>query len=282
MLLLPRRHADPLLHEVRSTSIRSAPFPTPSWSTENRRRGTRRAGVRTARHRHLRRGPLLRRLRRVCQGRARRHPDPHHGRQPRPGDGAPLHLLPTLWFRNTWSWGYAHERPSRRACRAMDARSDARRCCARSTDSWATVLARLRAGAPSCCSPRTRRNTRAAVRTSRTRRPSSRTAFTMPSSTAEPTRSTRRSAAPRPPRTTSLTLAPRRDRDAAAAPLPTAASASTRSRRFRRASCRAAQAEADEFYAAVAPDAIARGCAHGAAAGVRRACSGASSSTTTT
>jgi len=23
-------------------------------------------------------------------------------------DPAPLHLLPTLWFRNTWSWGYGH------------------------------------------------------------------------------------------------------------------------------------------------------------------------------
>ena len=22
---------------------------------------------------------------------------------------APLHLLPTLWFRNTWSWGCTHE-----------------------------------------------------------------------------------------------------------------------------------------------------------------------------
>ena len=21
-------------------------------------------------------------------------------------DPAPLHLLPTLWFRNTWAWGY--------------------------------------------------------------------------------------------------------------------------------------------------------------------------------
>jgi hypothetical protein len=27
-------------------------------------------------------------------------------------DAAPLHLLPTLWFRNTWSWGENHtERP---------------------------------------------------------------------------------------------------------------------------------------------------------------------------
>ena len=24
-------------------------------------------------------------------------------------DAAPLHLLPTLWFRNTWAWGYHHD-----------------------------------------------------------------------------------------------------------------------------------------------------------------------------
>ncbi|MEO5940179.1 MAG: glucosidase, partial [Candidatus Limnocylindrales bacterium] len=27
-------------------------------------------------------------------------------------DDAPLHLVPTLWFRNTWSWGRRDERPS--------------------------------------------------------------------------------------------------------------------------------------------------------------------------
>jgi hypothetical protein len=26
-------------------------------------------------------------------------------------DPAPLHLLPTIWFRNTWSWGLDHRRP---------------------------------------------------------------------------------------------------------------------------------------------------------------------------
>jgi hypothetical protein len=30
-------------------------------------------------------------------------------------DPAPLHLLPTLWFRNTWSWGYDNVRPELRA-----------------------------------------------------------------------------------------------------------------------------------------------------------------------
>jgi hypothetical protein len=30
---------------------------------------------------------------------------------------APLHLLPTLWFRNTWAWGYDDRRPELRAIR---------------------------------------------------------------------------------------------------------------------------------------------------------------------
>src|SRR5205085_2848463 len=29
-------------------------------------------------------------------------------------DAAPLHVLPTLWFRNTWSWGADPARPSLR------------------------------------------------------------------------------------------------------------------------------------------------------------------------
>src|SRR5579884_272549 len=30
-------------------------------------------------------------------------------------EAAPLHLLPTLWFRNTWAWGDDHRRPELRA-----------------------------------------------------------------------------------------------------------------------------------------------------------------------
>ena len=79
-------------------------FPYDELVAENRAARPGRAGVRAARHRHLRRGPLLRRRRRVRQGR----PDDILIRitvdQPGPGP-APLHLLPTLWFRNTWAWG---------------------------------------------------------------------------------------------------------------------------------------------------------------------------------
>jgi hypothetical protein len=28
---------------------------------------------------------------------------------------APIHVLPHLWFRNSWSWGYSHDRPEARA-----------------------------------------------------------------------------------------------------------------------------------------------------------------------
>ena len=67
-LLLPRRHADALLPEdalqvsAARVSLRAAGRGEPPP-----RQG--RAGVRAARHRHLRRRPLLRRLRRVRQGR---------------------------------------------------------------------------------------------------------------------------------------------------------------------------------------------------------------------
>jgi hypothetical protein len=36
-------------------------------------------------------------------------------------DPAPLHLLPTLWYRNTWSWGRGNSRPS---LEAVDAAAD--------------------------------------------------------------------------------------------------------------------------------------------------------------
>ena len=75
-------------------------------------------GVRADRHRRLRRRSLLRRRGGVRQGRSQRPPHPDHGDQPRAGP-APLHLLPTLWFRNTWAWGYDDRRPELRAVRVL-------------------------------------------------------------------------------------------------------------------------------------------------------------------
>ena len=62
------------------------------------------ARVRTARHGHVRRRPLLRHLRRIREALAEdifiRIEAFNRGPEP-----APLHLLPHLWFRNTWGWG---------------------------------------------------------------------------------------------------------------------------------------------------------------------------------
>ena len=84
VLLLPRQPADPRLPCAASTSTRRRRSRT---TTSSPRTGApaRRHGVRAARHRRLRRRPLLRRRGRVRQGRARRHPLPHHGAQPRAG-----------------------------------------------------------------------------------------------------------------------------------------------------------------------------------------------------
>ncbi len=38
-------------------------------------------------------------------------------------EAAPIHLLPTLWFRNTWSWGYDDRRPQLTAVNANQGKS---------------------------------------------------------------------------------------------------------------------------------------------------------------
>ena len=92
VLLLPRQHADPRVREdALQVSAGGVPVRA-SWSTENRRRSRSESRVRADRHRRLRRGPLLGRLRRVRQGGPGGHPDPHHRRQPR-ARAATLHAL---------------------------------------------------------------------------------------------------------------------------------------------------------------------------------------------
>ena len=96
-----------------------AAFPYENLIEENRRRGQARAGVRVARHGHLQREPLFRRVRRIRQGWPRRRADQNqrvnHGPDP-----APLHLLPTLWYRNTWAFG--DKKPASRTCETRTAR----------------------------------------------------------------------------------------------------------------------------------------------------------------
>ena len=80
-------------------------FPYGQLVDENRAPRRARSGVRADRHRHLRRRPLLRRRRSRSP---KRTPTSlvfritAHNRGP---ERAPLHLIPQLWFRNTWSWG---------------------------------------------------------------------------------------------------------------------------------------------------------------------------------
>ena len=127
-----------------------------------------RNGIRTARHRRLQRRPLFRRLRRICQGRSGRHADPDLGAQPRAGGGAD-HVLPTFWFRNTWSWEtgrtQAGSAPGRATQRSW-----------RLTRSSATTLLQCEA-LRSCCSRKTSRMP-AVSGVNRTRRPTSKTRST--------------------------------------------------------------------------------------------------------
>ena len=88
-----------------------------------------------------------------------------HNRGP---EAARLHVLPTLWFRNTWSWGDDDRKPSLRAGRAGVDRGLASRA-RRRTRCPAT-------GRRSCCSPRTRA-TRSVSGASRTPSPYVKDAF---------------------------------------------------------------------------------------------------------
>ena len=61
-------------------------------------------------------------------------------------------LLPTVWFRNTWSWGERMPKPALQPCEAAAARHRAR-ASRRYGQRWLL----LRRHARSCCSPKTRR-----------------------------------------------------------------------------------------------------------------------------
>ena len=115
-----------------------------------------------------------------------------HNRGP---EAAELHVLPTLWFRNQWSWA--------RRCRQADA-------CSRLAGSheavsvdqggpirnWASAISTAKATCR-CCSRKTK-PTRSASSACPTAVPMSRTASTTTSSTARRTPSTRRKREPRP------------------------------------------------------------------------------------
>ena len=73
-------------------------------------------------------------------------------------EAATLHVLPTLWFRNTWSWGRdGRGLLAEAAHRAATAHGDRRPSTRRSAASASTPSRRPTAARPSCSSPRTRR-----------------------------------------------------------------------------------------------------------------------------
>ena len=86
LLLLPRRHPDAFLSE---DALQVPAGGVPLWPAGRGKPPARQgpAGIRAARHRHLRRRPLLRRLRGVRQGGARRHAHGDYRPQPRAGGG---------------------------------------------------------------------------------------------------------------------------------------------------------------------------------------------------
>ena len=188
VLLLSRQHADALLHEVCSTSIRSAAFPyARSDRGEPRGAARDRSRIRAARHRRLRRRSLLRRLRRVCEGRARRHPDAHHARPIAARTPRRCMCCRTLWFRNTGRGRQDATKP-----RDRDRAGDAAVAIDASHTARPHRTGCLRRPPTSCSSRENETNDRAAVWRRRTRRRTSRTASTTMSSTARRTRSIRR------------------------------------------------------------------------------------------
>ena len=147
VLLLPRLHADALLHEV--------PLQVPAA----RRSRTQRL-VEENRAARPRASPSSSSLDtgvfdedryfdvfvEYAKAGARRHPGPRSRVANRGPEAAPLHLLPTLWFRNTWSWdvGRAPAAPARR--RAPPARAAiARRAPERSAAAGSYARGRARA-----------------------------------------------------------------------------------------------------------------------------------------
>ena len=159
VLLLPRLDADALVHEGALQVPAGASSPTRGCVEENRRRGRRRARVRARRHRRLRRATATS----TCSpSTPRPRPTTSSIRitvANRGPEAATLHVLPTLWFRNTWSWGCTDEGywPKPRAARrSATARSRAEHADARA-GSCSARRAAGRRRRPSCSSPRTRR-----------------------------------------------------------------------------------------------------------------------------
>ena len=113
-------------------------------------------------------------------------------------DEAVVHVLPTLWFRNIWTWWPDEPKPSLKDASGNERR---RRHCRGGRRSSATISCIAKA-MRACCSPKTRPTTSGSSAPP-TRRPMSRMGSTIMSWRAGRMRSTRTTPGPKPPRTTS-------------------------------------------------------------------------------
>ena len=86
ILLLPRQHADALVHEV-PLQVSAGGFPLRRSRGDKPRPQPQRVRIRTARHRCVQRQSLLRRVRGIRQSTPGRHLDPDHHPQPRSRGG---------------------------------------------------------------------------------------------------------------------------------------------------------------------------------------------------
>ena len=109
VLVVPRRRAQPRLEPL-ALPLSAGRLPLRGAAPGKQPPGQARSGVRTPRHRSLRRRPLLDRRGALRQGRSVRRADVGPGDQRGP-DPDTLHVLPTAWFRNTWSWEVDSPRP---------------------------------------------------------------------------------------------------------------------------------------------------------------------------
>ena len=137
--------------------------------------------VRADRHRRLRPGPLLRRVRRIRQGIARRHPGSDHRPQSRSGSGRAACAADTVVPQPV-----VVGQRQRRGRRLQACRQRLRRSGAVDADAG-RALSSIAMARRRCCSPKTK-PTRSGCSAARTGRPSSRTASTTTSSTDKPTR----------------------------------------------------------------------------------------------
>ena len=170
LLVVPRRRAEPRVEPV------ALPLSAERVPVRRPRRGERaarqaRPRVRTARHRRVRRRPLLGGRGRLREGRRRRHRDGRSRATNAGPDAETLHVLPTAWFRNTWSW----EIDARQADARDGATTASSRSIIRSSDRWSSSpCPGPTAPIPSRCSATTRRTTAACSARRRARPPEGR------------------------------------------------------------------------------------------------------------